>query len=153
MVSVRQKLLRKGRTYESHFDIELRDGAKAVECEPRVVGEVQVFLEQPLAEDAERRLPVAAAARELREAEEVQRGDRVVVCAEAVGGLVRLEAEEGLVFEVRRMRRLRRIRGLEALRDAHLLEVQVCEGADGEGHRTVRILDDGLVQAVGQFIP
>ncbi len=106
MVSVRQKLLRKGRTYESHFDIELRDGAKAVECEPRVVGEVQVFLEQPLAEDAERRLPVAAAARELREAEEVQRGDRVVVCAEAVGGLVRLEAEEGLVFEVRRMRRL-----------------------------------------------
>jgi len=46
-------------TYQCHLDVMLDGYTQAAENRPRILSLVQVLLEEPFAEDAEGRLPVA----------------------------------------------------------------------------------------------
>lgn len=77
----------KGNAYQCNFREQLADGGQIQEGMPRIFGNVDIGLHKPLTHDAERGLPVAAATRNLGEADEIDGCERVLLLPHAIGVL------------------------------------------------------------------
>jgi hypothetical protein len=77
------------------------DGCAQIEkSQPRILGVVQIRLEEPLAKDIKGRVPVAVSPRQLRQADEMQGSVRIVICPSAVRIFIVLELQQRFILEI-----------------------------------------------------